>query len=235
MKGGSFMLKLFIIKNLKVTLNNQQFLSACFSLSIIVASILFIVVANSFIPTQYITELLPGLFLLVFLLIASFTIEKVLETDFKNDVILNYYFIEQVFSKLYAAQALTNTLLIYALGVFQLIILSVFINSFVLLQSCFAHLILLSVSFSYASLSTLFAGLAQNSRLKNLFIPIAILPFLFPLLFAAYELLSLIHLQQDLVRGEFWLVLLLFLNVVYFLLGINLYAISIKGVKIEYK
>jgi heme exporter protein B len=84
------------------------------------------------------------------------------------------------------------------------------------------------VGLGYAALANILIALASTSRLKSFLLPLVLLPLLFPLLFAGLELAQTTMLSGALAWNSPWLTLAFVLDVLYLLLGINLYSFVIR-------
>ena len=75
----------------------------------------------------------------------------------------------------------------------------------------------------YSALSTVVAAITSTSRLKNLLLPLLLIPMLFPLFFASVELTTQLMEAKSLAYDGFWFSLLLVLDLVYVVIGVVTY------------
>lgn len=80
----------------------------------------------------------------------------------------------------------------------------------------------------YAALATLLTALASTSRLKGVLLPVVLLPLVFPLFFGAIELSMSVVLDGSVPFESAWFSLLLGLDVVYVVLGFNLFEYVVR-------
>jgi heme exporter protein B len=116
----------------------------------------------------------------------------------------------------------------FAAQLLNIILLSVLLKIWVwdvfLALSAVAFLVVVA----YAALSSLLAGIAVQARLKGLLLPLILLPLIFPLFFAALELSSALLIGGSFAWSSFWFKLLLLLDLLYLLLGLNLFEYVVK-------
>jgi heme exporter protein B len=80
---------------------------------------------------------------------------------------------------------------------------------------------------AYTALSVLLAALTIGSRLRQVLLPLLVLPVMMPLFFAALEMTTGILLSGQIELSSPWFVLLMLLEVLYFGLGILLYQFAV--------
>jgi heme exporter protein B len=81
------------------------------------------------------------------------------------------------------------------------------------------------VTVGFSALSVTMFGVGGFSRVRGAMLPLLILPLVFPLLFAALELTTMILVHEHVGVDSAWISLLVGLDTVYFLLGFNLYRL----------
>jgi len=74
----------------------------------------------------------------------------------------------------------------------------------------------------------LLVGVAGTSRLRGVLVPLLALPLLFPLFFSGVEMTLQIVLTGGLQPGTVWPSILVCINALYIILGINLFELSIR-------
>ncbi len=85
-----------------------------------------------------------------------------------------------------------------------------------------------TVIFGYCALAVLMAGISATARVRGVLLPLILLPLLFPLILGAIELTTALFLDSVFEPLGFWFTFLLFLDVLYLVLGINLYPQVIR-------
>jgi heme exporter protein B len=81
------------------------------------------------------------------------------------------------------------------------------------------------VAVGFSALSVTMFGVGGFSRVRGAMLPLLILPLVFPLLFAALELTTMILARESVGIDSVWISLLVGLDTVYFLLGFHLYRL----------
>ncbi len=80
----------------------------------------------------------------------------------------------------------------------------------------------------YAALATLLSGIAVSAKLKQILLPIILLPLLFPIFLCAIELTYMARLEDAPAWGSPWFAFLLGLDVLYLVLGVNLFEFVVR-------
>ncbi|NDC37214.1 MAG: hypothetical protein EBZ48_04085 [Proteobacteria bacterium] len=217
-----------IRKDLLVEARQREASVTLLFLSVLLCAVVALGVHNSFLAPGVIQKLAPSLFWTVFILTGTVTIGKTSEYDQQlraiDGVLLSGVSIPAVF----VAKAVSNLVIMLlaqmvTFGVFALLLnLDVFdiLPEFALVAA--------GVVVAYSSLVTLLSGITSSSRLKTLLLPLIALPLLFPLFFCALELSGELFATRRLTLDSGWVSLLLGLDVVYFVLGLNLYEYVIR-------
>ena len=214
-------------KDLKILLLRPIVLQLQLSLSLILAVIMAIGVRSIALPDSQIVSLYPVALFLIFVFSASISLSNSLDIELESGVI-DLYLVKKLspYSN-YLAKFCSNLLIfsfsLFFLAVVLALLMSVSVKSWGLLSLVG----FLTVS-AYAALGTLLTAMSARSKLGGILLPLILLPLLFPLFFAALELSLDLLLNNTFSVGGLWFPLLLLLNVLYLVIGINLYEHAIK-------
>lgn len=222
MSGELRQFKALVHKDLMSELRGRQTALLLFSLGLLLSAVFASGITNAFLPPPEIRSLYPVVLWAVFVVSATIAVGRSLDYEQSLAGLEALFFTGTPGWLIFASKCLVVSLLMLIVQVFQIIALSVLLN--VDLSGAFGGLVLISVPviIGYSALAILLAGVASTSRLKDLLVPIILIPLLFPLLFAATELSGVLLLGESLI-GSPWLTLLLIVSLVYLLLGINLF------------
>ena len=79
-----------------------------------------------------------------------------------------------------------------------------------------------------SALATILSGMTVASHMRQILLPLLMLPLIFPILFAATELTAQSMSPAGLEYGSPWFSLLIGLDVLYLAVGINLFEFVIR-------
>ena len=85
------------------------------------------------------------------------------------------------------------------------------------------------VLFGFSCLMVLLGAVSSTSRLKGVVLPILILPLAIPFFWAGSELSQILIAAPKEIFNSSWLSLVVVADVLYFLLGFNLYGFAVEG------
>lgn len=215
-------------KDLRLEFRRRETLASMIVLGLLLAVVTAVGTSSAFIDQKSTEKMFPTLVWVIFLFSATVSIGRSQEYELENSAFEGLLLSGVSPSYIFLSKALCNfmvnclghasaiTLLAILLGVS----LTDIVGGFTLLS--------ILVLFAYSTVATLLSGISSTSRLKGLILPLILLPILFPLFFCALELSSSLLDQRQLLFDTFWFRLLLTLNLVYFLAGINLYEFVIR-------
>ena len=197
-------------------------------LTLLLCAVTALGVQNSFLEPSAIEKVAPALFWVVFILTASVTIGKTSEYDQHlraiDGVLLSGVSLPVVF----AAKVVSNIVIVFLAQLFSFLIFALLLNLEVAGILPAFMVVSAAVVVAYASLLTLLSGMASSSRLRSLLLPLIALPLLFPLFFCALEISGELFATRQVAWDSGWVSLLVGLDVVYFVLGLNLYEYVIR-------
>lgn len=219
------MLKFFriVCKDIKLELRGKQMIILLFSLSMLLALIVSLALSSSFLPLPQIKKIFPALFWIIFLMVSTLCFSKAtsseLDTMAVRGLILSGISADILF--------ISKTLVVAIIIACSQLVAAVFLNGllgldFNLFTVSFLFLIFF-VSLGYSALGLLLSTISYNTTLKNTFLPLILLPLLFPLIFAGVELsFDILISGQTWGDSKWWWIITAF-NAIYISFGGILY------------
>ncbi len=213
---------IFFKKELLSELRSGETWSVLAFLSLCVSALLSVGVQLSTIAPADTAKLGNAFLWIIVLLVASIATSRAFEPEVEQRGIDATILTGAPLWQLYLAKTAALSIFIW-LGAFAGIL-----SLHVLLDLNFISYLLplsgitLLVSLGYSALATLLTALTIGSRLRSIILPCILLPLLFPLLFAAVQLTRALS-DQSFEVDNLWLSLLLGLDLLYTVLGLNLY------------
>ncbi len=224
------MMKLLALlkKDLILEFRSKETISVMVCLSALMSVILSLGISSAFLTEDIVHRLFPILMWFVFVVTASVAVGRTYEYEVHNQAMEGLLLtgIDPAFvflSKLISSSliiALGHCVAISALGILLDVSIIPHVGGIAIIS--------LLVILGYAALATMIAAMTSTARLKNLLLPLILLPLLFPLFFAAIELTIPLLKEGVLDFRSFWFSLLLGLDLVYVVLGINLYEYLVR-------
>lgn len=217
-----------IKKDLLVEFRTKETVVLMAALALLLSVIASFGAGSAFLDPATERKLYPALLWLIFVFSATVCIGRSYDFELEHMGIEGLVLSGVSSSLIYCSKVATNFLVILMGHIFAIAALSILLNVEVLPVG--PQLVLLSalVIAGYSALSTVLAAVGSTSRLKNMLLPLILLPLLFPIFFAALELTAELLANQRIEFDSLWFTLLIGLNVLYILLGINLYGYVIK-------
>ncbi|MEZ4753026.1 MAG: heme exporter protein CcmB [Bdellovibrionota bacterium] len=211
------------IKDIKIEFRSKDTLVLYSMLGVLLSVVIASGVSSSFVDRKSILQLFPTFIWLVFLLTGSFAISKIQEYEFSNGAYKRLLVSGVSLSKMFLAKVFSGVIVICFGFLVSLLALSVLLNVSILSELPVLLVLLLVAAIGFCSLSVLISPIALQSKMSSLLLPLMILPLLFPLFYGLLELSSQYFTQQHNIFSSMWFTLLVGLDVLYLLLGMNLY------------
>jgi heme exporter protein B len=155
-----------------------------------------------------------------FIASSSLATSKLSEYDARYRFDYIYKILKAPFELIYLAKFIATYFFLSLSLIILLFLAAIFLNINLTLSLLVVGLLII---FGYTALLVLFSTTTHTSPLKNLILPIVIIPITFPLFFAALELSNTIMLGDALELSNIWISLALALDLIYFVAGVNLY------------
>ena len=219
---------LLVKKDLLIELRSRETLALILALSLLLAVITAFGVSSAFLPPNTVLKIFPLLIWLVFVFSSTVCIGKSFDYELEHMGVEGLILAGTPAAVIYLAKVSANFLAIISGHLFSLFLLSILLNVEILPLMPALLFISLLVACAYSALSTLLAAMAASSRLKNMLLPLILMPLLFPAFFAALETTADLFAQGFLDFNSFWLLLLFGLDLLYIMLGILLYGFVIQ-------
>ena len=214
-------------KDLKLLLLRPVVLQLQISLSLLLAVITAIGVQSIAFPASQVVSIYPVVLFLIFVFSASISLGKSLDIELESGVVDLYLVRKLSPYSIYLAKFCSNFLVFSLSLLFLAIVLGLLMSVSVESWGLLSLIGVLTVS-AYSALGTLLTAISTRSKIGGILLPLIFLPLLFPLFFAALELSLDLLLNNAFNFGGVWFPLLLLLNVLYLVIGINLYEHTIK-------
>ena len=221
MKGFLSLLR----KDFLLELRSREMLVVVFALSILLCVIVSSGLTNAGLSSESDIRVFPIALWVVFLFTATLSVERSFEYEREHGAIESILTLSGTSpSWFYLSKAISNFVFMFLAQFFTLLLLSGLLS--VSLTDFLPELFLISllVVFGYSAIATLLASLSSQGRLRGMLLPLLLLPLLFPLFFAATEITSDLLVAERFDFGSPWFSLIIGLDVVYLLLGINLFG-----------
>lgn len=215
---------LLLQNNLRLEFRLKETITILLSLAVMLAVIVSLGLSSAFVDESVRMRLFPALIWILFILSAAVSVGRSFEYELEHAALGGILLSGVTPATIYLAKFLSNFCILLVGQLANILALAIF--SAVSINASMAHLLIVSgvVVLAYAALSTLLAGMSVSSRLKQILLPIILIPLVFPLFFAAMELTFQIMLEQRLDFASPWFSLLFVLLVTYIALGLNLFG-----------
>ena len=215
-------------KDLLVEARRREALATLLFLSVLLGVVIALGIHNSFVQPSVVYKLTPTLFWVVFILTASVSIGKTSEYDQQLRAIDGVLLSGVSYPTIFVAKTLSNLIIILVGQVVAFFSFALLLNVDVSVIFGEFMVVALGVVIAYSSLVTLLSGITSSSRLRSLLLPLIALPLMFPLFFCAVEICGELFANRKVAWDSVWVSLLLGLDVMYFVLGLNLYEYVIR-------
>lgn len=211
-----------IRKDLVIELRTKETIGVNLFLSIVVAVVAALGAQSAFIAGDVITRLFPALLWISFLFAATLAAARSFEPELEHMAIEGYLLSGAPPSLIFLSKWFSTTVIMMLGQIVNLVALGVLLD--VPVGVWFFDLLVVSalVVLGFAALTTLLGGVSSTSRLKGILLPVILFPLSFPLFFAAIELSMGVVVGEGLALQSPWFSLLVGLDVVYGVLGLNL-------------
>ena len=195
---------------------------------IMMAALIGAGVSSSILEDRVVQRLFPMLLWLAFLFSTVASLTRSHENELEGHGFEGLLLSGVDGSVMYAAKVVVLTILLSLSFVATAGALGVALNRE--LFDIFPHLLVIGAltSVGIASLTVLLSAVASTSRMKGVLLPILTFPLLFPYFFAGLELTSTLFEVRRLDLSSIWISLLVGADVVFFLLGLNLYELVLR-------
>lgn len=219
---------LLLQKDLRYEARVKETLVALFSLSLIAVVVVALALSSARLDLAVTARLYPGLLWVVFVLSTSAAIGRTFEFELRHDAVEGLLLLGVSPVAMYLAKVVSMALYATVAQLAVIVLFAVLCDVPLLPQIGALGVCTLLVSIGYAAVATLTVPMTAAFRARALFLPVILLPLLFPLLLAAIELSQEVMQTGSLNYESLWLSMLLGLDVMYIALGINLYEFVLR-------
>jgi len=215
-------------KDLLLELRTRESLAVLVTLAILLSVICAAGAQSLFVDRATLERLFAVNLWLVFVFSATVSMGRSLEHETEHMGIEGVLLAGVPPPLLFVSRFLSNSVLILAGHLVAVGALAILMDVQILSLLGELAIVSLLTLIAYAALATVLVGLAVTSRLRGLLLPLILLPLLFPLFFAAVELTLTVLTTGTLDPASPWLSLLVVLDVVYVVAGLNLYGFVLR-------
>lgn len=215
-------------KDLQIEARSKEIFSLLLGLVLILTIIVSFGTHLAFLKSDAIVKLFPTLLWVVFMFSSTAAIGRSYEYEKKHSALHGVLLSGVPPCTIYLAKFVSNFLILSIGHLISVATLIVLLNIDLSLSWHLILLISILILLAYSALATIIAAITSTSRLSHMLLPLILLPLLFPVLLCALELTSSAISMQSLDWESPWLSLIAGLDVLYFLLGFNLFEFIIK-------
>jgi ABC-type transport system involved in cytochrome c biogenesis permease component len=217
-----------IKKDLNIELRTKENSLVFFSISLIFSAVLASGLQLSSIAPETVEKLAPAFVWTLCLLTAAVTLGNFSRYEYEEEAMSAVLLSSIEPASLYLSKVFSLFCIVFPLHLTATGFLSILINfnyfSKFPLFILFSTLTLLG----FACLVVIFQSIISVERITSTFLPVFILPFLFPLFFSSIELSIELYTLNNFTFSSFWLTFLICTDLLYFVFGINVYGHIIR-------
>lgn len=214
---------LLFAKDMRVELRRKELTVTGVSLGLLLSAIAFFGVQSAFLKVVFEQALFPALTWMLFAFAGAASLSRSFDSEIEHEAIDALLFFGVSPAYLFVAKLLSSLVIAFVIFAALFSSLFVFFNMPAVILGPALLACTLLVLFGYCALSTLIVSLTARASSSSLLFPIILLPLLFPLFFAGVETYAALIVDRSFSWANPWVSLLIALDVVYLLLGINLY------------
>lgn len=217
-----------IRKDIVLEYRSRETIALLVGLSVLLSTMAAFGITGAFLPPVMVSKVYPTMLWIIIVFVATLALGRTYFYELEHDALEGLLLSGVSPVLLYCSKTLVSFSMIFPTSILVASMLGIGLQVPLLPVLGDLVLILGLVTLGYTALTTLIAAIAANSRLKGLLLPLLVLPLLFPLLFAALELTSSLLAQGELAVGSWWLSLLVILDVLYVLAGVNFFEFVVR-------
>ena len=215
-------------KDLALELRSREILALTISLGVLLSVVTSFGIGSSFLSPPIRSSLFPVFIWILFLFAATISLGRTLEYELADGALDSLLASAVPLPMLYVSKVIAASLFAFLAHLCCSGVLYGLMDTQIH-QGLIAFLaISLLVILGYSALATLLVAISATSRLRGLLLPLILLPLVGPLLFSGIELSRVAFEQGSISLDSPWLSLLISLDVVYFLAGLNLYEHALR-------
>lgn len=217
-----------IAKDLQLEARRKELIVLLGSLSLLLCLIVALGVNSGFFPQNLMPKLYVPLLWVISVFLTTLALGRCFEYELEHRAIDALLLCGVSPAMFFLSKTISNFVVMFLGQLLTVFVLAAFLD--VQIYPSLLGLIAISalVMFGLSALGTLLSALSMSSRLKGMLLPLISLPLCFPIYFCALELGWQVLGQEGLVWGSIWLNLLIFLDLMYMLLGLGLFKSAIR-------
>lgn len=217
------MLLTLVCKDLLLEIRTRAGIMFIISLSLVLSVVIAFGINSAFLEQSQVQKLFPSVIWIVFFLTSTIVLGKSYDSELENKAMDGLVLAGVSPSVLYLSKVVSNFIISMLGHAVSVVTLAVLLN--ISIYASILNIIILSVLvvLAFSALTCITVYISSTSRAKSLLLPLILIPLLFPSYFAALELSYDIFLTGRLDLSSVWVSLLLSLDVVYIVLGVNLF------------
>jgi ABC-type transport system involved in cytochrome c biogenesis permease component len=219
---------ILIGKEIRLEWRGKEFLTLLVCNSIVISILVGAGVSSSVIDARTTTKVFPMLLWTVFLLSGTSAVSRTSESELEGHGFEGLLLAGVTGAQMYLAKVAVTAALFLLNFLLLLTLLSATLDQKLLEYALQLVAIGAGACLALAALVVLLVGVAGTSRLRGVLVPLLALPLLFPLFFAGVEMTSNVVLYGGLPVGSVWPSILVCINALYVILGINLFELAIR-------
>lgn len=217
-----------ISKDLRLELRTREILVPFLSLFTILAVSAALGLQTVFIDQQTVNRLFPVLFFLIFIFSSTVASGRNFESEISFRALDGLLVTGTDPALIFVSKFFSLATVNFFGGLALFFFLSLLIGTPVSSVLGLATLVILVTTIGLSALSTLLCGISAESRIGPSLLPLLLIPPALPLIAGGIELLSELMAKHYLALDSTWLLLLYLIDLVYLLLGINLFQFVVK-------
>jgi heme exporter protein B len=215
-------------KDIVSELRTKETVALVICLSLLLAVMVSFGVQSLLLAPNAVRELFPTLIWIIFVFAATVSIGKSFEYERENGALQGILLTGISPVLVYLSKLISNTAVALLGHLWAVLALVVLLDVGVVPLLPAIAVISFLVVLGYSALSTLLAAMTSATRLKNMLLPLVLLPLLFPLFFCAIGITTTIVMEGKIDFESIWISLLIGLDSLYLILGINLFESVVK-------
>ena len=215
-------------KDILIELRGREVIAITVGLALMLAVVTAFGIGTAFLLPPQLIAIFPTLTWLIFIFSATVGLGRSLESETQDGAMEGLLVAGVSPAQIYSTKVISNGLVLCLSSLVGMSALALLFavdlsGSWIALVPICAFVV-----FGYSSLATLLTAMCAPSKLRGVLLPLILLPVVAPLFFAAIELTRGAMENGQILLESPWLSLLVGLDVVYFLLGLNLYSAAIR-------
>lgn len=164
-------------------------------------------------------QIAGGLLWLAFLFASLLGLNRSFAREVANDCLQGLRLMPVDLGSIYLGKLLSNLLFMLTAEIILLPVFNVFFNLNLFERPGWLALILLLGTWGVASLGTIFSAVSANTRMRELMLPMLLLPLTIPVLIAAIESTTILLRGFPIRQAELWIKLLAGFDVIFTVLA----------------